>query len=175
MRIYRICIDSMPNGTSQFRQGVNMRFFTNHQNRLLSVAVRGVYADNNISSSFKWLLCALLLCVAGLGAANAFDKDIAHKDFTITLSSPKNFTSGQNHFELVVKKDNKAVQISDVKVIFTMPEMPGMPRMSEDSAIEIDGTKAKGTVSFPHGGTWQIKIAFTYDSNKYQAKSSIDF
>ena len=56
-----------------------------------------------------------------------------------------------------------------------MPEMPGMPKMSEEAIMQAKGNTFMGTVSFPHGGTWQIRIIFVINGKKYQAKSSLDF
>ncbi len=107
--------------------------------------------------------------------ALAFEKQIPHKDFIILLSSPKNFVSGKNEFELTIKQGQKFIADSALKLSFTMPEMPGMPKMTEVATISLRGNSYKGVVVFPHGGTWQIRIQFSVDNKKYQAKSSIDF
>ncbi len=107
--------------------------------------------------------------------AFAFDKQIAYKDFEITLSSPKNFVAGKNEFTLVIKNGNSFVKDSNAKLLFIMPEMPGMPKMTEMATLTLDGDTYKGVVNFPHGGTWQIKVQFSDGNKKHQAKSSIDF
>ncbi|WP_082942578.1 MULTISPECIES: FixH family protein [unclassified Helicobacter] len=111
--------------------------------------------------------------------ANAFEKKIESKDgFEITISSPKNFTAGKNSFDLILTKNGAQIADLDsakVAVRFSMPEMPGMPKMSEDASISLESGALKGVVSFPHGGTWQIRVNFEVDGVKYQAKSSIDF
>lgn len=108
--------------------------------------------------------------------ASAFEKVLQAKEYEIILSAPKNFTSGKNEFSVSIKRNGNEIEASDVAVKFMMPEMPGMPKMSEDSQISKDGEKAyKGVVHFPHGGTWQIRASFKIDSKNYLAKGSIDF
>lgn len=107
--------------------------------------------------------------------AFAFDKQITYKNFEITLSSPKNFVSGKNEFTLAIKNGNSFIKDSNAELIFTMPEMPGMPKMTEMATLTLDGDTYKGVVNFPHGGTWQIKVQFNDGDKKHQAKSSIDF
>lgn len=117
-------------------------------------------------------ICAGMFCFSPLFA---FDKNIKHKDFSITLSSQKDFTAGSNDFSLAIKKDNQQVKADEVSISFMMPEMPGMPKMTEKAKVEYKGDNIQGNVSFPHGGTWQIRISFMIDGKKYNAKSSIDF
>ena len=125
-------------------------------------------------TSKKWLV-VVFMCVFSVCMASAFDKEITHKDFAITFSSAKNFTAGQNNFEVVIKKDGKVIKPTELKITFGMPEMSGMPKMTEEAQMSASGDKFSGVVSFPHGGTWQIRIIFIVDGTKYQAKSSIDF
>lgn len=107
--------------------------------------------------------------------AFGFEKSITHKDFMLTLINPKDFTAGHNNFELTIKQNDTVIKASEIKVIFMMPEMPGMPKMSEEAVMQAKGNTFMGTVSFPHGGTWQIRIIFVINGKKYQAKSSLDF
>lgn len=123
---------------------------------------------------FYSALFMIMACLLG-NKAFAFDKEIAHKDFSIVLSSQKNFVGGKNEFTLAIKKGNTFVKDADVKLSFTMPEMPGMPKMTELATLTLDGDMYKGSINFPHGGTWQIRLQFSHNGKKYQAKSSIDF
>ena len=91
--------------------------------------------------------------------AFGFEKSITHKDF----------------MQLTIKQNDTVIKASEIKVIFMMPEMPGMPKMSEEAVMQAKGNTFMGTVSFPHGGTWQIRIIFVINGKKYQAKSSLDF
>ena len=113
-----------------------------------------------------------LLCAVGFGLEKGFSKD----DFSFKLESSKNFSAGENSFSFSVLKDGKNVgDLSDLRLEFFMPEMPGMPKMTQKSNITKNGDKYSGVVNFPHGGTWQIKVYFSFEGKKYQAKSSIDF
>ncbi|RDU60822.1 copper resistance protein [Helicobacter marmotae] len=115
------------------------------------------------------------MCMA-FSLSYGFEKVITNKDdFEITLSSPKNFTSGHNSFEVSIKKDHALIKAEGLKVSFIMPEMPGMPKMTENAQLEAKDTKFLGQVSLPHGGTWQIRISFMYQGGEQRARSSIDF
>lgn len=125
-----------------------------------------------MQSMLKIFLFAVLFFSQALG----FEKVLKAKEYEIILSAPKNFTSGKNEFNVSVKQNGNEIEASDVAVKFMMPEMPGMPKMSEDSQMSKDGEKAyKGVVHFPHGGTWQIRASFKIDNKNYLAKGSIDF
>ncbi|STQ86133.1 copper resistance protein [Helicobacter muridarum] len=136
-----------------------------------------IYTKDLIINSLKRLSITLITIATILisNMALAFEKQIPHRDFTIILSSPKNFVSGKNEFQLSIKKGDKFIKDSDIKLTFNMPEMPGMPKMSELATLSLDNDVYKGEVVLPHGGTWQIRIQFSVDNKKYQAKSSIDF
>lgn len=109
------------------------------------------------------------------GVLFGFSKNFTSKDFNFILESSKDFTSGQNEFNFIVQKGGKAVAVENLKIIFFMPEMPGMPKMSAESSLSASGNGYKGSVNLAHGGTWQVKVSFSFEGKKYQAKSSIDF
>lgn len=107
-----------------------------------------------------------------------FSKEFSSKDFSFTLSAPKNFTSGSNEFSFKIQKNGASVdtqKVQDLQVVFFMPEMPGMPKMSANSNLAKDSSDYKGVVNLAHGGTWQIRVSFSYEGKKYNAKTSIDF
>lgn len=105
----------------------------------------------------------------------AFEKTFSNKDFNFVLESSKDFVAGSNNFSFSIKKDSKAVEVQNLKIVFFMPEMPGMPKMSEEANLTKNNDKYIGSVNLVHGGTWQVKVSFNIDGKKYQAKSSIDF
>ncbi len=123
----------------------------------------------------KRFVIGLVALIGSMVFAFGFEKQIDTNGFSIVLQSPKNFTSGQNEFTLSLKQGDKPIRDSKISVKFMMPEMPGMPKMTQEATISANGDTYKGVVAFPHGGTWQIRIQFEVDSKSYQAKSSIDF
>lgn len=126
--------------------------------------------------AFLLLFSAFAVATLGLQSVEAFEKVIEHKGIVITISSPKNFTAGKNTFTLSFSKDGQNIATSKVKLRFSMPEMPSMPAMSEEATLSPkDNSQFEGVVSFPHGGTWQIRVLFEVNGVSYQAKSSIDF
>lgn len=118
----------------------------------------------------------ILLCVGLMWQfCFALEKSFKAKDFTLTLKSAKPFTSGNNEFNFSITKDSKAILPQNLKITFFMPEMPGMPKMSEQASINKGTNDYTAVVNLVHGGTWQIKVTFEIDGKKYQGKSSIDF
>lgn len=136
-----------------------------------------IYAKIPLLNKIKKLGIALIILMAILigNKALAFEKQIAHKDFTIMLYSSKNFASGKNEFQLSIKQGDNFIKDSNTKLSFTMPEMLGMSKMTEIATLSLKNNIYNGEVFLPHGGTWQIRIQFSVDNKKYQAKSSIDF
>ncbi|MWV61902.1 copper resistance protein [Helicobacter saguini] len=124
---------------------------------------------------FRILGVIIALQAMFCGVLFAFSKNFSNKDFSFILESSKDFTSGQNEFSFIVQKGGKSVAVENLKVTFFMPEMPGMPKMSSDSTLSANGDSYKGSVNLAHGGTWQVKVSFSFEGKKYQAKTSIDF
>lgn len=80
--------------------------------------------------------------------------------YTLTLSSEKPLTTGDNEIAVAVEKEGKPVGDVKVKIKFFMPEMPGMPYMEYKTKLKPDNGVFKGSVNFSMGGTWQYQLKF---------------
>ena len=80
--------------------------------------------------------------------------------YTLTLSSEKPLTVGDNEIAVAVEKEGKPVSDVKVKVKFFMPEMPGMPYMEYKTKLKPQNGIFKGVVNFSMGGTWQYHLKF---------------
>ncbi len=80
--------------------------------------------------------------------------------YTLTLSSEKPLTVGNNEIAVAVEKEGKPLSNVKVKVKFFMPEMPGMPYMEYKTKLKPDNGVFKGVVNFSMGGTWQYHLKF---------------
>ena len=80
--------------------------------------------------------------------------------YTLTLSSEKPLTVGDNEIAVAVEKEGKPVSDVKVKIKFFMPEMPGMPYMEYKTKLKPKNGVFKGIVNFSMGGTWQYHLKF---------------
>lgn len=73
-------------------------------------------------------------------------------------------TSGNNTFEVTVRKDGTAVTDATVTVTFSMPAMPtmNMPAMSTDVTLTHAGEGTyRGAIQLSMAGTWTVAINAT--------------
>jgi hypothetical protein len=79
-------------------------------------------------------------------------------DFRSESDPPK---SGENVFEVAVKKDGAPVSDASVTAVFSMPAMPSMnmPAMQSDASLAHEGEgRYKGTGQLSMAGTWNVLV-----------------
>ncbi|WP_104625007.1 FixH family protein [Helicobacter felis] len=122
----------------------------------------------------KWHVLALA-CALSLGSLQAWDLKIKAKEVDTLLKSDQKPVSGNNHFTLSPTLKGKPLKGAQVKVKFSMPEMPGMPAMHENAQVKEKDGVYDVKVNLPMGGTWQIKVDIkTKEGKTYRGKGSID-
>ncbi|WP_158655758.1 FixH family protein [Helicobacter cynogastricus] len=116
------------------------------------------------------LACGLLV-----GSLQAWDMQIKAKEVKVVLKSDQKPVSGNNHFSLTPTLAGKPLKGAQVKLKFSMPEMPGMPAMHENAQVKEKDGLYDVKVNLPMGGTWQVKLELkTKEGKTYKGKGSLD-
>jgi hypothetical protein len=92
-------------------------------------------------------------------------------DFRSESDPPK---SGDNVFEVVVKKDGAPVSDASVTAVFSMPAMPSMnmPAMQSDASLAHDSEgRYKGTGQLSMAGTWNVLVKVTRGGEELGTKT----
>ncbi|BDQ29593.1 FixH family protein [Helicobacter ailurogastricus] len=119
--------------------------------------------------AFLFLAGALALSL------NAYELKFKTKEADIALKSANKFVNGDNKFSITPSLHGKALKGAQVKVKFSMPEMPGMPAMHESAKLKEKDGVYEGSVNLPMNGTWQVKVEVkTKDGHIYKGKGSVD-
>ena len=103
----------------------------------------------------------------GEGTTTGAGMDIG---FTSTVP-PK---SGDNTFDVVVRKDGVAVEDATVTAVFSMAAMPSMnmPEMRSAATLpSAGGGHYRGTGQLSMAGTWNVRVRVTRDGQELGSKS----
>jgi hypothetical protein len=82
--------------------------------------------------------------------------------------------SGNNTFEVTVKKDGAPVEDASVNAAFTMPAMPSMnmPEMHGSAALQPAGSgRYRGSGQLSMAGTWNVRVTVTRNGQELGTKT----
>lgn len=82
--------------------------------------------------------------------------------------------SGDNGFEVMVKKDGAAVSDAKVTAVFSMPAMPSMnmPAMRSDADLAHEGEgRYRGTGQLSMAGTWNVLVTVSRGGEELGTKT----
>ena len=124
--------------------------------------------------------CVLVACtLAGACARNepvtpAVEGTTTGAGMQIDFRTTSQPTSGDNPFEVVVKKDGAAVTDAEISTVFSMPAMPSMnmPAMQSSATLdhEADG-RYRGTGQLSMAGTWNVMVRVSRAGEEIGTKS----
>jgi len=77
--------------------------------------------------------------------------------YKVTIKSNKALTDGKNDISVILKKATKIVKNAEVKILLSMPSMPGMEFTQE---TEIKDSNYKAKINFSMGGEWAYTLLF---------------
>lgn len=118
---------------------------------------------------------AVLLGLSSAFGAEAFSKKGNAGNLEVTYSAAKPLSQGMNLIKVKVMDGSKEVKDAKVKVVASMPAMPGMHAMEEKGDAKYVKDAYEANVMFSMGGTWQISIEIeTADGKKQRLKSSVN-
>lgn len=83
-------------------------------------------------------------------------------------------TSGDNLFEVTVRKDGAPVPDAAVTAVFSMPAMPSMnmPEMRSTATLAPAGDgRYRGAARLSMAGTWNIRVSVVHDSQELGTRS----
>jgi Cu(I)/Ag(I) efflux system membrane protein CusA/SilA len=92
----------------------------------------------------------------------------------IGFSSTEPPKSGDNTFEVMVRKDGVAVDDATVTAVFSMPAMPSMnmPEMRSAATLpSAGGGHYRGTGQLSMAGTWNVRVRVTRNGQELGSKS----
>ena len=113
----------------------------------------------------KKSLIILALAAAALFAAPVNQSGKAD-DIDVKVTTDKDMNVGANTFKIKLSKAGQEIKDAKVKIRLFMPEMPGMPAMSEDAEAKYVGDSYVVTPSFSMGGGWQVTVTVTQKAQK---------
>ncbi len=125
--------------------------------------------------AMKKLGSLILACGLAFGSLHAWEMQIKAKEVAVSFKSSGKLVSGNNHFSLTPTLGGKPLKGAQLKLKFSMPEMPGMPAMHEKAQVKEKDGVYEASVNLPMGGTWQVKVEITTKEGKtYKGKGSVD-
>ncbi|MDD4855618.1 MAG: FixH family protein [Sulfuricurvum sp.] len=121
----------------------------------------------------KKIILTVLLSIGTLFAA-PFNSSGKASDITVKIQSDKDLFVGQNNVTISLTKEGKPLTPKSVELKAFMPEMPGMPEMSEEGETKGKNGIYKGSLNFSMNGTWQVTVTIIdTDGKRKRFKTSV--
>ena len=121
----------------------------------------------------KKIILVFLLSIGALFAAPLNTSGKA-SDITVKIQSDKDLMVGQNNLTVTLTKEGKPLAPKSVEIKAFMPEMPGMPEMSDKINLKGKSGIYKGSLNFAMSGTWQVSVTIVdTDGKRKRYKTSV--
>lgn len=121
----------------------------------------------------KKIILTALLSIGTLFAAPLNSSGKA-SDITVKIQSDKDLFIGQNSVTISLAKEGKPLTPKSVEIKTFMPEMPGMPEMSDEEEAKGKNGIYKGSLNFSMNGTWQVTVTIVdTDGKRKRYKTSV--
>ncbi len=121
----------------------------------------------------KKIILTALLSIGTLFAAPLNSSGKA-SDITVKIQSDKDLFVGQNNVTISLAKGGKPLTAKSVEIKTFMPEMPGMPEMSDKEEAKGKDGIYKGSLNFSMNGTWQVTVTIVdTDGKRKRYKTSV--
>jgi hypothetical protein len=122
------------------------------------------------------VLTVVLLLVAGIAYAKEFEVTKKAAEYNVTVKIDRNPPIvGENNMTIEVKDaSGRAVTDARVKVLYSMPAMPGMPAMHYKTDAVSEGGVYRAKINPAMAGSWNVSVKVTRAGKTATMRFTID-
>ncbi len=119
---------------------------------------------------------SLVFLITGIAFAKDYEVKKKAGDFDVVVTIDKNSpVVGKNNMAIEIKDPSgKSVTDAKVKVVYSMPAMPGMPAMNYETHAELKDNKYIATMDISMSGSWNVTVKITSGEKTSKLKFSVD-
>lgn len=123
-----------------------------------------------------WIILSILFLVPSLAYAKGFEVKKKVGDYSVEIEIDKNPPAvGKNNVKIEIK-DSAGNYVTDasVKVLYSMPAMPGMPPMNYKTDAALREKEYRAVIDLSMSGPWNIEVRIIRGGKTSSVKFNID-
>lgn len=122
------------------------------------------------------IFLSVLFLAVSLTYAKEFEVKKKVGDYSVEIEIDKNPpTVGKNNLKIEIKDaSGNYVTDASVKVLYSMPAMPGMPPMNYKTDAVLSGKEYKAVIDLSMSGPWNIEVRISRGGKTSTVKFNVD-
>jgi hypothetical protein len=123
-----------------------------------------------------WIVLLILLMAVSLVYAKGFEVKKKAGEYSVEIEIDKNPpTVGKNNMKIEIK-DSSGNYVTDasVKILYSMPAMPGMPPMNYKTEAVLSGKEYRAVLDISMSGPWNIEVRISKGGKTSTVKFNVD-